>query len=129
MVVTTPVVPVPSGDPALTLSVFGPQLLKFSPTVKQIRLIVESNASGTLQATLGSVALGSQPLRIGNNDVRFTLPAGIFQSVRRSASSSYLLTLTPVSSGGSAGTAVTRQVTIAAADTPAKKPAKKKTSR
>jgi hypothetical protein len=125
MVVTTPVVPVPAGDPALTLSVFGPQLLKFSPTVKQIRLIVESNASGTLQATLGSVALGSQPLRIGNNDVRFTLPAGIFQSVRRSASSSYLLTLTPVSSGGSAGTAVTRQVTIAAADTPTKKPAKK----
>ena len=128
MALTTPVVPVSPTDAAPTLSVFGPQLLKLSPTVKQIRLIVESSDSGTLNATLGSVALGSQPLRIGNNDVRITLPAGILLSLRRSASSSYLLALTPVSESGDAGVAIIRRVSVAAAKTPAKRPAKKNRS-
>ncbi len=129
---TSPAIPVSSADPAPTLSVFGPQLLKLSPTMTQIRLIVESNGSGALQATLGTVQLGSQALRIGNNDLRFALPAGVLQALRRSASTSNMvLTLTPRSTSGTAGVAVTRTVAVtapakSAAKKPAKKPATKK---
>jgi hypothetical protein len=113
VVVTGPIVQAPTGDLAPMLSIFGPQLLTFSASVKQIRLIVESNGPGSVQATLGSLALGSQTLRAGNNDVRFTLPAGVLLSLRRSsAAATNLLTLTPLSPSGSAGQVVTRQVRV-----------------
>jgi hypothetical protein len=94
----------------------------------QIRLIVESNGSGALQATLGTVQLGSQALRIGNNDLRFALPPGVLQALRRSASTSNMvLTLTPRSTSGTAGVAVTRTVAVSApAKSAAQKPATKK---
>jgi hypothetical protein len=130
VVVTGPVVQAPTGELAPTLSIFGPQLLTFSASVKQIRLIVESNGAGSVQATLGTLALGTQAVRVGNNDVRFTLPAGVLQSLRRSsASAANVLTLTPLSPGGAAGQAQTREVRVepvAVAKPPAaKKPAAK----
>jgi hypothetical protein len=112
----TPVVPVSSVDVAPTLFLFGPELLKLSPTETQIRLIVESNGEGTVQAKLGSVVLGTLPVRGGNNDLRFKLPAGLLSALRRSASTGNVLTLTPVSASGSVtGQAVTRTVSVLAA--------------
>jgi hypothetical protein len=55
--------------------------------------------------------------------VRFTLPKNVLKSLRRSASASNVLTLTPVSSDGSAsGAPLVRKVSVA---TP-KKPARRK---
>jgi hypothetical protein len=110
---TTPVVPVSSMDVAPTLSLFGPELLKLSPTDTQLRLIVESSGQGTVQAKLGSVSLGTLPVRGGNNDLRFKLPANLLRALRRSASAGNVLTLTPVSPSGTVtGQAVTRSVTV-----------------
>ena len=130
---TTPAIPVSSTDPAPHLSVFGPQLVTLAAGVKQIRLIVQSDDSGSLQATLGSVSLGAQSLRIGSNDVRFTVPDGVLQTLRRSASASNMvLTLMPLSASGTTGVAVTRLVSIAtpaATKKPATKPVKKSTKK
>jgi hypothetical protein len=98
------------------------QLSAKSPTIE---LLIDSSGPGTLNATLGSTKLGSYSLRAGNNDVRFVVPKSMLTSLRRSASAANLLTLTPMSPLGTVtGTAVTRQVVIAA--TPKPKPAKHK---
>jgi hypothetical protein len=122
------VVPVTSAAVAPTVVVYGPELLKLSATDKQIRLIVESNADGSLQASLGSVALGSGTLRPGSNDLRFPVTAALLNSLRRSSAVANLLTLTPVSTDGvSKGTPVTRHVSIAPAKVTAKPKVKPKT--
>ena len=105
-------VPVPTTDVAPTIDVFGPELLTVSAKSRVIELLVGSSGPGTLNATLGSVTLGSSTLRAGNNDVRYTVPASLFASLRRSAAAN-VLTLTPMSSSGAtAGAPVTRQVSI-----------------
>jgi hypothetical protein len=114
-------VPVPSADAAPSIDVFGPELLKVDAKSPIIRLIVESSGAGTVNAALGSVALGSSDLRAGENDIRFAVPKGMLASLRRSASAANTLTLTPVSpTGAVTGTAVTRTVVITA--TPKPKP-------
>jgi hypothetical protein len=116
-------VPVPSTDAAPSIDVFGPELLKVDAKSPIIRLIVESSGAGTLNAALGSVALGSGALRAGENDVRFAVPKSMLASLRRSASAANTLTLTPVSPTGAAtGTAVTRTVVITATPKPKPKP-------
>jgi hypothetical protein len=122
VVLNTPVVQAGSADAAPSITVFGPELLKLAAGDKQIRLIVESSGQGLLQASLGSVALGVASLRGGNNDVRFTLPAGIFTSLRKSTAASSVLTLTPVSTNSTVtGTAVAQKVQIAPAKPKAKR--------
>jgi hypothetical protein len=119
----TPVVPVGAADVAPTLELFGPEILKLSPTQTQLRLIVSSNGPGSVRGKLGSVDLGKVAIRGGSNDVRFTLPKNVLKSLRRSASASNVLTLTPVSSDGSAsGAPLARKVSVV---TP-KKPARRK---
>jgi hypothetical protein len=108
--------------PAIT--VFGPLLLQVSTKSPVLRLIVESSGDGAVHATLGSVDLGSPVVRAGNNDLRFTIPATLLSTLRRSSSVSNVLTLTPVSSNGQVtGTVVTRTVSVQAAPKP--KPKKK----
>ncbi len=122
--VNTPVVPVTSVDVAPTLELFGPELLKLSATQTVLRVIVSSNGSGSIQAKLGSIDLGTVSIRGGANDVRLKLPKSALATLRRTASAANLLTLTPVSQSGSVtGQAVTRRVSVAA---PAKHAAKKK---
>ena len=111
----TPVVPVSSVDIAPTLFLFGPELLRLSTTETQLRLIVQSTGEGSVQAKLGSVVLGTLPVRGGNNDLRFKLPAGLLRALRRTASAGNILTLTPISASGSVtGQAVTRTVSVLA---------------
>ncbi len=110
---------------APSIDVFGPELLQLSAKSPTIRLIIDSSGPGTLNATLGSTTSEAISLRAGNNDVRFAVPKSMLTSLRRSASASNVLTLTPMSPAGSvAGAAVTRHVVIAAAPKP--KPAKHK---
>jgi len=120
-------VPVPTTDAAPTIDVFGPELLKVSAKSRVIELLVGSSGTGTLNATLGSVTLGSNTLRAGNNDVRYTVPAGLIAGLRQSASAANVLTLTPMSSSGAtAGQVVTRQVSIVATAKAKPKPKKAK---
>lgn len=125
--VSTPVVPVVSVDSAPQISVFGPELIKLSAAERGLRLLVESSGQGSLRASIGTVSLGNVQLRGGNNDVRLTLPLSMVSALRRSASTSNVLTLTPVSASGAvAGPAVTRTISIAPAKTAAKPKAKAK---
>ncbi len=120
-------VPVPTADSPPSIDVFGPELLQLSAKTPMIRLIVDSSGPGTVTATLGATVLGNYSLRAGNNDVRFAVPKSMLTSLRRSASASNVLTLTPMSTSGNvAGQAVTRHVMITAAPKPAKHKKKKK---
>ena len=118
----TPVVPVGAADVAPTLELFGPEILKLSATQTQLRLIVSSNGPGSVRGRLGSVDLGKVAIRGGANDVRFALPKNVLKALRRSASVSNLLTLTPLSSDGSAsGAPLVRKISVAAAKKPARR--------
>jgi hypothetical protein len=104
---------VPSVDQAPTIALYGPLLLRVSTKAPTLRLIVQSSGEGKLHATLGSLDLGTPALRAGNNDLRFKLPNSFLSALRRSSAAKNVLTLTPVSSSGAAGPAVTRRVTLA----------------
>lgn len=121
-------VPVPTTDVAPAIQVYGPELLRLSASNPSIRLIVESDGAGTLNAALGSAALGQRALRAGSNDLRFVVPKSLLSSLRRSAVAANLLTLTPVSPTGTVtGTAVTRRVVITVAKTKPKTAARRRT--
>jgi hypothetical protein len=113
-----PVVPAPATDPAPTLSVHAPEVLRVSSKTRLLRFVVYSNGPGKLQATLGSASLGTKTLRTGNNDVRFVLPKTVFSSLR-STKGANVLSLTSLSPQGTAGATFTRHIAI-------QKPAKKK---
>jgi hypothetical protein len=123
-------VPVPTNDVAPAITVYGPELLQVSSSDPSIRLIVESDGPGTLNAALGAAALGQRILRAGNNDLRYIVPKSLLNSLRTSAVAGNLLTLTPLSpTGAVTGQAVTRHVVIASVKKPVakkKKPAPKK---
>lgn len=122
-------VPVPTTDVAPSIDVFGPELLQVSAASPTIRLIVESSGPGTVNAALGTTAIGTGQLRAGNNDLRWTLPKGLLTSLRRSASAENLLTLTPMSpSGAASGSPVLLHVVVTA-PAKAKKAAKPKRRR
>jgi hypothetical protein len=110
---TTPVVSVSSADFAPTLFLFGPEVLRLSSKETQLRLIVQSDGPGSVQAKLGSVVLGTVNVRGGANDLRFKLPAGLLRTLRRAASAGNTLTLTPYSTSGSiTGQPVTLTVSV-----------------
>jgi hypothetical protein len=115
------VVPAPTSDPAPTLKIYAPEVIRVSAKTRLLRFVVFSSGDGKLQATLGSTGLGTSALRGGNNDVRFVLPRGVFNSLKPKAASNVLL-LTSVSPGGAKGATFTRHVVVQA-------PAKKKTKR
>jgi hypothetical protein len=106
------VVAAPTTDVVPAIELFGPELIRLSSTASQIRLIVSSSGPGTLKASLGSLALGVGTLRTGNNDLRFNLPGAALSSLRRSAASGNVLTLTPLSPQGAVGSVVVRHVAI-----------------
>jgi hypothetical protein len=112
---TTPVTQVSAADVAPTLLLFGPEILRLSSVDTRLRLIVESGSQGTVQAKIGSVVLGTLPVRAGNNDLRFKLPSGMLHRLRRAAAAGNILTLTPMSPNGTTiGQAVTRSISVLA---------------
>jgi hypothetical protein len=120
-------VPASSFWTAPTLSLLGPGLLRLTSTDSQVRLLVQSSGEGSVKAAIGSLSLGTLALRPGGNDLRFTLPAGVLQSLRRALSTGIVLTLTPLAPDGkTTGAAVTRNISVTAVvKKPAKKPANK----
>jgi hypothetical protein len=117
-------IPAPTSDPAPTLRVYAPELLRVSPKTRLLRFVVFSSGDGKLSATLGATGLGSTALRAGNNDVRFVLPTQLFQSLR-SKSASNVLQLTSQSPTGAKGATFTRHVVVQTPPKPKKKAAKK----
>jgi hypothetical protein len=106
-------IPAPTTDPAPTLKVYAPEVIRVSTKARLLRFAVFSSGDGKLQAVLGSTSLGSASLRGGNNDVRFLLPTALFKSLR-TKSAANLLALTSVSPGGAQGSTVTRRVLVQA---------------
>jgi hypothetical protein len=106
------VVSVPTVDSPPSIDVFGPELIHLEAGATQLRLIVASDGPGTLSASLSGVALGQGTLRAGHNDIRFTLSPTALKSLRRTATTAGLLTLTPLSPGGTSGASVVRQVAV-----------------
>lgn len=114
------VVNAPTSDPAPTLKVYAPEVLRVSAKTRLLRFVVFSSGDGKLGAVLGSTGLGSASLRGGNNDVRFVLPTQLFQSLR-SKSASNILRLTSQSPSGAKGATFTRHVVVQAPPKPKKK--------
>ncbi len=123
-VIGTPIA-APTTDPAPTLNIYAPEVLRVSSKTRLLRFVVFSSGDGRLGAVLGSAGLGSAALRSGNNDVRFVLPTQLFQSLR-SKRSSNVLQLTSKSPSGTEGATFTRRVVVQTPPKPKKKPAKKK---
>jgi hypothetical protein len=117
------VISAPTSDPAPTLKIYAPEVLRVSSKTRLLRFVVFSSGDGRLAATLGSTGLGSAQLRGGNNDVRFVLPTALFKSLR-TKSASNLLSLTSQSPSGAKGATFTRRVLVQAP--PKKKATKKK---
>jgi hypothetical protein len=118
-------IPVPTGDPAPSLRIYAPEVLRVSATTRLLRFVVYSSGDGRLSAALGTTSLGSASLRGGNNDVRFVLPATLTKSLR-TKSASGLLQLTSESLTGAKGAIFTRQVVIQPKPKPKPKKPKKK---
>jgi hypothetical protein len=117
------VVVAPTTDPAPTLKVYAPEVLRVSSKTRLLRFAVFSSGDGKLQAVLGSANLGTAALRGGNNDVRFVLPQQLFNKLRTKAASN-VLSLTSMSSSGSKGSIFTRKVLVQVAKKP--KPKKRR---
>jgi hypothetical protein len=113
----------PTTDPAPSLKIYAPEVLKVSSKTRLLRFVVFSSGDGKLGAVLGSTGLGSAALRGGNNDVRFVLPTQLFQSLR-AKSTSNVLQLTSQSPSGVKGATFTRHVAVQ--KPPKKKPKRKK---
>lgn len=121
--VVGPVISAPTSDPAPTLRVYAPEVLRVSTKTRLLRFAVFSSGDGNLQAVLGSQNLGTAALRSGNNDVRFVLPVSMFRGLR-TKSAANLLQLTSVAPGGAKGATFTRRVLVQAP--PKAKPKKKR---
>jgi hypothetical protein len=121
-VIGTPV-SAPTIDPAPTLRVYAPEILRVSAKTRLLRFVVFSSGDGKLQAALGSTGLGSASLRSGNNDVRFVLPTQLFKSLR-TKSAANVLQLTSESPSGARGATFTRHVVVQAKSKPKKKKTK-----
>jgi len=123
-VIGTPIA-VPTGDPAPTLKLYAPEVIRVSTKTRVLRFVVFSSGEGKLGAVLGSTGLGSAALRGGNNDIRFVLPTQIFKALR-TKSAANLLVLTSQSPIGAKGATFTRHVLVQAPPKPTKKKPKKK---
>jgi hypothetical protein len=123
-VIGTPI-PAPTSDPAPTLKIYAPEVIRVSTKTRLLRFVVFSSGEGKLGASLGATGLGSAALRSGNNDVRFVLPTQLFKSLR-TKSVSNVLSLTSQSPSGAKGATFTRKVVVQAPPKPKKKKPQKK---
>jgi hypothetical protein len=117
----------PTSDPAPTLTLYAPEVLRVSTKTRLLRFVVFSSGDGKLQASLGSTSLGTATLRGGNNDVRFVLPTQLFKSLQtKKKAASNVLQLTSMSPAGAQGASFTRKVLVQKPPPPKKKKKAKK---
>ena len=103
------------GDVAPAIRLYGAQLIRVSSANRLVRLIVFSSGGGQLRGALGSTPLGTRPLRAGNNDIRFKIPARALKALRSTSAAgapNWRLTLTSLSTTGTKGKSVTRKVVV-----------------
>lgn len=123
-----PVTIVPTTDPAPTLSLHAPEVLRVSSKTRLLRFIVFSSGDGRLQATLSANLLGSPTIHAGNNDLRFVLPKELSKTLQVKSADN-LLMLTSLSTSGAKGMTVTRKVVVQTPPRPKPKPTKPKRRR
>jgi hypothetical protein len=104
-----PTTAAPTTDEAPSIALYGPEVLRLSAKKRVLRLVVFSSGSGRLDAKLGLAGLGSRSLRMGSNDLRFTIPK---KMVRSLAARGTALTLTSLSPEGTVGATLKRRVTL-----------------
>ena len=103
-----PTVQAPEGEEPPSISVYGPETLRVSRRKRLVRIVVFASGTGSLQANLGGLALGSRTLRTGNNDLRFTLPKNVMRTLAARGS----LSLTALSPNGTPGATVVRKILL-----------------
>jgi hypothetical protein len=123
-----PVTIVPTTDPAPTLSLHAPEVLRVSSKTRLLRFIVFSSGDGRLQATLGANLLGSPTIHAGNNDLRFVLPKQLSKTLQVKSADN-LLMVTSLSTSGAKGMTVTRKVVVQTPPKPKPKRTKPKRRR
>jgi hypothetical protein len=104
-----PTVLAPTTDQAPSITLYGPEVLRVSARRPLLRLVVFSSGAGTLDAKLGGMALGTRPLRMGGNDVRYPIAR---KALRSFAARGGTLTLTSLSPAGDAGSTLTRRLRL-----------------
>lgn len=112
---TGPTVAAPLMEAAPSILVYGAELVRVPAKTRVARLIVFSRGPGLVRAAVGGTVIGVGRLRVGNNDLRFRLPAAVVRSLRSTAgrrASSTRLTLTSLSAQGAVGKTVARKVVV-----------------
>jgi hypothetical protein len=102
---TGPSIPAPDVDAPPSIALYGPEIIRVSRKKRLLRLVVFSSGSGRLETDAGGADLPLRELRMGNNDLRFTLP----RNVSRTLSARNQLTVTSLSGNGERGDVVTRR--------------------
>ena len=113
---TGPTVASPADYVAPSIYVYGAQIVRVAAADRLVRVIVFSSGPGLVRAAAGDTVLGTTTIRAGNNALRFRLPRAALDSLRSTSvvrASTSLLTLTSLSSNGTAGAKVVRKLVLA----------------
>ena len=123
--ITTPIIVAPTDDPAPTLFLYAPNVLRVQVAARTIGFAVYSSGAGRLAATFGATRLPDVRLRAGMNrvTVRLPKPASALAFAAKPA-----LELTSLSPSGAKGATMVQKVTFAK-PAPKTKPAAKKKRR
>jgi hypothetical protein len=108
--VTGIVIAAPTEDPAPTIYLYAPEVLRVAADASLLRLVVFSTGAGRIRATFNGSDLGTSTVRAGANDLRFRLPAA---SARRVLASQSVLELTALSPTGAPGTTFVQKIAFA----------------
>lgn len=105
--VTGPIIQAPTEDPAPTLYLYAPEVLRVAADTRVLRLVVFASGAGRIRATFNGATLGSATVRAGANDIRLRLPS---PSARLLFASRSVLELTTLSPQGSPGKTFVQRV-------------------
>lgn len=105
--VTGTAIAAPTEDPAPTIYLYAPEVLRVAADARVLRLVVFSTGAGRIRATFNGSDLGTSNVRAGANDLRFRLPS---LGARRFLAGQSVLELTALSPTGSPGTTFVQKV-------------------
>lgn len=106
-IVTGTVINAPTEDPAPTIYLYAPEVLRVAADARVLRLVVFATGAGRVRATFNGSDLGSSTVRAGANDLRFKLPS---RSARLVLARQSVLELTALSPAGSPGTTFVQKI-------------------
>jgi len=106
-VVTGTIIAAPTEDPAPTIFLYAPEVLRVAADARVLRLVVFATGAGRIRATFNGADLGTSSVRAGANDLRFRLPSAAARLVLARQS---VLELTTLSPAGSPGTTFVQKI-------------------